>query len=523
MGKFLKKLECPICMEYMIPPITVCLNGHSICNSCKPRLDNCPSCRGNFTPIRNRDMEDISQEITHPCKNRDQGCAVHVLLDFKKQHEEECNLSPCMCPLRDVNLPWMVQTPGYAMCSWVGPLSALETHLQNDHKVIFEIHSQRCIPMNEGATSIFCFHIYGNFTPIRMLELEDFSDTITHPCKNRKNGCTVHVLVDFKEQHEKECTLAPCMCPLKDIYYVLEFPVSTESLHYNLSDLKHPLAYLTSIIRLIPQIPMGKHQEIFLESLKCPFCLEYKTKPITVCENGHSICNSCKPRFDKCPTCRGNFTPIRMLELEDFSDTITHPCKNRKNGCTVHVLVDFKEQHEKECTLAPCMCPLKDIKLPWMVKIAGYMCSWIGPRSALFTHLQNEHRVLFHIPPQLGFLMIEGTVGVYTFLIDGKFFFCLNRLVNSYFGVMVMFLERQEKANSYKYKVTIKSKDDEQFMSMCLPCLSITSFFKTANFNVDGYTAEFSSLLCQKFSTVVNGTPNIPFNLEIIESEMNDI
>ena len=29
----LRQLECPVCMEYMRPPITLCANGHNICNT----------------------------------------------------------------------------------------------------------------------------------------------------------------------------------------------------------------------------------------------------------------------------------------------------------------------------------------------------------------------------------------------------------------------------------------------------------------------------------------------------------
>jgi len=41
----LEQLECPVCMQYMLPPIALCSNGHNICSSCKPKIQNCPTCR----------------------------------------------------------------------------------------------------------------------------------------------------------------------------------------------------------------------------------------------------------------------------------------------------------------------------------------------------------------------------------------------------------------------------------------------------------------------------------------------
>lgn len=44
--KMLLDIECPVCQEFMIPPIYQCQVGHSVCGICKPQLRECPSCRG---------------------------------------------------------------------------------------------------------------------------------------------------------------------------------------------------------------------------------------------------------------------------------------------------------------------------------------------------------------------------------------------------------------------------------------------------------------------------------------------
>ena len=63
-----EELECPVCLD--VPeslPIYQCLHGHIICNSCYPKLNNCPVCRvilkSLFSPqIRALTVEKILQK-----------------------------------------------------------------------------------------------------------------------------------------------------------------------------------------------------------------------------------------------------------------------------------------------------------------------------------------------------------------------------------------------------------------------------------------------------------------------------
>lgn len=40
----LSLLECLVCMEYMLPPIHLCMTGHDICRNCRLKSNNCPTC-----------------------------------------------------------------------------------------------------------------------------------------------------------------------------------------------------------------------------------------------------------------------------------------------------------------------------------------------------------------------------------------------------------------------------------------------------------------------------------------------
>lgn len=38
--------ECPVCFDYVLPPILQCQSGHLVCSNCRPKLSCCPTCRG---------------------------------------------------------------------------------------------------------------------------------------------------------------------------------------------------------------------------------------------------------------------------------------------------------------------------------------------------------------------------------------------------------------------------------------------------------------------------------------------
>ena len=51
--------ECPVCFDYVLPPILQCNSGHLVCSSCRPKLACCPSCRGPLPVVRNLAMEKV--------------------------------------------------------------------------------------------------------------------------------------------------------------------------------------------------------------------------------------------------------------------------------------------------------------------------------------------------------------------------------------------------------------------------------------------------------------------------------
>ena len=120
----LRALECPVCLCLMQAPIIMCSNGHSICETCKVKLENCPTCRSGFVNIRNKLAEDLSSSIVHPCKYQEAGCTKRFVFGQDEEHEKECRYGPHKCPYYIVDR---------VRCKWEGPGTQLEQHIRNEH------------------------------------------------------------------------------------------------------------------------------------------------------------------------------------------------------------------------------------------------------------------------------------------------------------------------------------------------------------------------------------------------------
>jgi len=103
----LNELECPVCLEYMLPPIEFCKNGHNICLNCRVNLLECPTCRQPFANIRNLALENLSKRVKYPCTNRKSGCKETHPMGLIKHHEDVCRYAPYMCPfMKEKKCPW---------------------------------------------------------------------------------------------------------------------------------------------------------------------------------------------------------------------------------------------------------------------------------------------------------------------------------------------------------------------------------------------------------------------------------
>jgi len=86
-----------------------------------------------------------------------------------------------------------------------------------------------------------------------------------------------------------------------------------------------------------------------LKLLECPVCYDTILRPILLCQNGHSVCNSCKKDLQFCPICKAPFTPVRNLLAEEIVSRCRIACKNKDSGCEVVLLGGLLSAHHSIC------------------------------------------------------------------------------------------------------------------------------------------------------------------------------
>lgn len=110
----LVELECPICTNYMSPPIRQCSTGHSLCEQCRKRLPMCPQCKGPFTDSRNITLEGLAVKLKYPCMNKTSGCEAQLAYNEREVHELNCPHKGVKCAMEK--------------CGWFGNISDIAAH-----------------------------------------------------------------------------------------------------------------------------------------------------------------------------------------------------------------------------------------------------------------------------------------------------------------------------------------------------------------------------------------------------------
>jgi hypothetical protein len=145
-------------MEYMVPPIKLCTNGHNICSKCRERVQCCPTCRAKFSDIRNLALENIARKQKLPCANRQSGCLQLFSIEHIAEHHAACVYGTIKCPFQIIG-----------KCSWKGIKSDLKVHAKAAHaKDFFENSVARSPKIAVDLGILSCFdHLFTYYQQIR--------------------------------------------------------------------------------------------------------------------------------------------------------------------------------------------------------------------------------------------------------------------------------------------------------------------------------------------------------------------
>lgn len=150
----LLELECPICTQYMAPPIRQCNTGHSICERCLGKLRECPLCQSEFSQARNLSLESLAARLQYPCSNA--GCPVKLTLTNRDYHEKTCNFRNYKCPMEN--------------CGWTGSLQDITKHW--DEKKLCKSYKNHNLCHTKLTTNMFFVNL-----------IEAYNDKFWYKCK----------------------------------------------------------------------------------------------------------------------------------------------------------------------------------------------------------------------------------------------------------------------------------------------------------------------------------------------------
>ncbi|KAG0564223.1 hypothetical protein KC19_8G093400 [Ceratodon purpureus] len=114
--------ECPLCNEFLSPPIHQCKNGHLACKDCCEMLKRkeCPTCRAKpFAHSRNLGLEKMIESLQSACVHAPYGCTELVKLEKEKHVEDACDYRQFRCPVMS--------------CSYTGPKREVPEHFKTLH------------------------------------------------------------------------------------------------------------------------------------------------------------------------------------------------------------------------------------------------------------------------------------------------------------------------------------------------------------------------------------------------------
>ncbi|KAJ0180030.1 hypothetical protein K1T71_004621 [Dendrolimus kikuchii] len=128
----LQLLECPVCLDWMEPPMSQCRRGHLVCAACRERLTVCPVCRTIFSSVRNRAMEGVADILRYPCRH---GCGREVRLRKRTSHEASCDARLYQCPMPACAAHVAVAYAGLAM------------HFQKNHAAMLKFGNKHILSL----------------------------------------------------------------------------------------------------------------------------------------------------------------------------------------------------------------------------------------------------------------------------------------------------------------------------------------------------------------------------------------
>jgi hypothetical protein len=188
----LKEIECPVCLEYMSPPISLCTRGHNLCDSCSRSIPKCPICKEVFI-TRNLPLEVITSKMKLLYGTSPQPSKHHSPYDLLEEYQTELMIA-----------------------EEVSRIILKEVKCKSCHQYsLFPIHF--CVEGHSTCNKCErCSYCESPITNGINFSLESIARCLEYQFKYKHFGCLA-ILSLSEAEHEDVCEYKPLRCPLFDV------------------------------------------------------------------------------------------------------------------------------------------------------------------------------------------------------------------------------------------------------------------------------------------------------------------
>ncbi|PSN36228.1 hypothetical protein C0J52_22803 [Blattella germanica] len=188
----LNEIECPVCLEYMVRPIVLCISGHNFCGNCRKQMSDCPICKKHFF-TRNIALEEVASKI-------------YVLTSNMLNNESQQSVFDTLDLFR----------LRVSIFSEIGHiiLNELKCDTCGNYSVppiYFCINGHSTCHTCQKCTKCDLIKTQG-----RNYALEKIAKVMECPCPYNKQGCSL-ILTLNQLKHIKICEYRQLTCPLSDV------------------------------------------------------------------------------------------------------------------------------------------------------------------------------------------------------------------------------------------------------------------------------------------------------------------
>ncbi|XP_057670190.1 E3 ubiquitin-protein ligase sina-like [Diorhabda carinulata] len=339
-------LYCAICKDILKPPIMLVETIGNICTTCLEETEVT-----NLKSMNNSALENVLSLLKLPCKFKLKGCMERCSYGKLSFHQNNCKFRTKICPMQKVS-----------GCEWEGSSLDFADHFKQchgDHVINFEndlfFLQTSLTERNVVKLLVMKQHTY-------MLRMQN----------NLEKNKIFYVICSLTDDYNSFCEYAvkhkgasdnyiKTKSKILSSYFIYDDIDESIAVEIDINALKQ-IAQVSDTITNIFKIKLEDSlaetmDEKILHFFECPVCKNFMKPPIYQCHSGHSLCNLCRPRLEKCPTCRSTFGNTRNYSLEGLTVGVMYPCIYHDSGCAEIGSASDILKHESECSFKPYSCP----------------------------------------------------------------------------------------------------------------------------------------------------------------------